>query len=96
MAKEKGLSPNWRPGRICCAQQGHVSAKPEGIKQEEGTHTWAQVNQGPSAPWRTCPQLLMETIKGVLPPGVALAGQPPDATSAVLNNLEEKAISRLG
>ncbi|KAF4797161.1 metalloprotease TIKI2-like protein [Turdus rufiventris] len=38
MAKEKGLSPNWRPGRVCCAQQGHVSAEAEGIQQEEGTH----------------------------------------------------------
>lgn len=38
----------------------------------------------------------METIEGVLPPGVALARQPPNATCAALINLEEKAISRLG
>lgn len=73
------------------------SAEPEGSPAGGGEHIpghrWFRVHELLGGP---CPQLLMESIEGVQPPGVALAGQPPDAASAALIYLGEKAISRLG
>lgn len=69
--------------------------KQRGSSRRRG-HTWAQVSPAPGAPCRTCPQLLRDH-RGCPASSCFTAAQPPDVTiSAVLINLEEKAISRLG